>query len=167
MRAAVITALVCLAAGGCSRQTAERGANVTRIEGVSARFEVSTTVRRGESLNLTAVYRNDSTKTVPFRYRVSHIYDSEIWRGDLDKTHCIGVADVPYEEIELKPGEEFRFPDELLIGDCFDVGRYEIRFYYALGLLPDSELRAQYARTYPGRDHAIPWQDHGHQFTVN
>jgi hypothetical protein len=112
MRAAVITTLVSLAAAGCSRHSSEQDAPVTRIEGVSARFEVSTTVRRGESLKATAVYRNDSTKTVPFRFRVSHVYDSEIWRGELEKTHCIGVADVPYQEIELRPGEEFRFPDE-------------------------------------------------------
>ena len=166
MQRASIIALAVLSASGCSRHDERVGPDTTRIEGVSARFEVASQVRRGKDLKVTAIYRNESDKTVVFRCSISAIYYSKIWRGSVDKTNCIMVAQIPAVELTLKPGEECRLPDEHPFGDCWEPGDYEIRFYYDLRLLPDPQLRAHYASTHPVHNDAIAWESHGHRFTV-
>jgi hypothetical protein len=156
-----------LAASSCSRPPNHADADATRIEGVSARFQVSSRVRRGDNLKVMAIYRNESDKTIMFHYTAAAIYDSEIWHGKQNRTNCMLAAEIPAFEVALKPREEVRAPDELPIeGACFEVGDYKIRFYYKLSLLLDGQLRAQYASKYPVRDGAIPWESHGHLLEV-
>jgi hypothetical protein len=168
MQRASIIAFALLSASGCSRDTDRVAPDTTRIEGVSARFEVASVARRGKSLKVTAIYRNESDKTVVFRCSISPINHAEIWRGSTDKTYCLLVPEIPIVELTLKPGEERRMPDEQPFGACYEPGDYEIRFYYPLGLLADPQIRAHYASTHPvlAVYNAIRWETHGHHFTV-
>ena len=73
---------------------------------------------------------------------------------------------MPTIEVQLNPFEEYRFPDELPIeGRCFKPGKYEIRFYYKLGLLPP-EVQERYAHRYSVVDGGIAYEDRGHTFVV-
>ena len=167
MQRASFIALALLGASSCVRHNERVAPDTTRIEGVSARFEVPARVRRGDRLKVTAFYRNESDKTVVFYCTAAAIYDSRIRHGNVDKTTCMMVVEMPRLEMTLKPGEERRVPDELpLESNCWDAGDYEIRFYYDLSLLPDPSLRTQYASTHSVHDGAIPWESHGHEFIV-
>lgn len=158
MRGASIITLAFVGATSCSRHVDPIPPDAIHVEGVTARFEVPSQVKRGKALKVTAIYRNDSDKTVVFHCTAAAIYDSEIWHGKLNKTNCVMAVEIPHLEVTLKPGEEYRAPDELPIeGQCFDPGHYEIRFYYGLSLLQDPQLQAQYARMYPVRGGAIRW----------
>ncbi len=170
MQRASIIALAVLSASGCSRHGEHVAPDTTRIEGVSARFEVASVAKRGDNLRVTAIYRNESDKTIVFRCSISPINHAEIWHGSTDKTPCLLTPEIPGTELTLKPGEERSLPDEQPIGACYEPGDYEIRFYYPLWVLSDPQLRAHYARTYPdrydSRYETIKWESHGHRFTV-
>jgi len=136
------------------------------IAGVTARFTVLTPkIHLGQRLRVKAVYRNESNQAVVFRF-LPPIYDAKILHGGVEKLPCLS-PEVPYTEIELKPGQAQELEDEMpFSAECNEAGEYEIRFYYNLNLLADKELAAEYARKFPTVDGAIAWQDRGHRFTL-
>lgn len=162
---AFITVCSVLMFPGCQRDSSREFRSIN-INGVTARFDITTAkVKRGKKLKVTGIYRNDSSQPVTFRV-VPPIYDSQLWRGNTSKTTCMMVADMPKIDVFLKPGEEYRLPDELPLGsNCWERGRYSIRFYYDLTLLPPSRRQAC-ERQYPVVDGAVAWEDRAHTFVV-
>src|ERR1700750_546798 len=91
---AIVVAAFCF---GCRSDSRSLGHN---INGVTARFEIMTpTIRFGEVLKVTALYRNESSQTLVFRF-LPPIYDAKVFRNGVEELPCTN-PEVPYTEVEL------------------------------------------------------------------
>lgn len=154
--------------------TASEGASMESAEsrsfnGVTATFEIKNPVLKvGEDLRINVTYRNESRRTVNFRYLHLEV-DVEFYeKGKMKPLIGGSVGEPAPQEVTLEPGKSLVFEDVVYTKrwDNLVPGAYEVRFSYHLGLLLDKSLQKKYLKTYPHTGYVVPWNDRRYAFTL-
>jgi hypothetical protein len=150
--------LITAAAMLCFGCTSEAPVTSRNINGITARFKITTPeVRVGGRLKVRAVFRNETDHTVK-AWLLPAAYDSKVWREGVEEFPCL-TPEVPAVEVVFRPRQEISVEDEITIDRCYKPGLHEIRFYNSTTVFDVRKHR------FPA-DNAIPWEDRGHRFMV-
>lgn len=140
------------------------------FNGVVASFRIKNPIISvGEDLKIIVVYRNTGTRAVKFRF-----YQVDEWvelfrKGENESIAGGFVGEPQFEEVTIKPGKSVRVEQTFNMKGWpyLAAGKYEIRFFYHLGLLFDESLIKQYQAKYPHPGYVVAWSNRRYPFRLS